>query len=55
MGSSFGRGTGHWRRNHPEYAGDASLLADIARDHPDWPDEDVIARLAAERRGPGPL
>ena len=28
------------------------MLADIARDHPDWSDQEVVARLRAEQSGP---
>ncbi len=55
MNLRFHRGVRYWRKNHPMMAKDARLLADIATDHTDWTDEDVIARLAAERLGPGRL
>lgn len=43
----------YWRHNHLEAkAADgvdaARVLADIARDHPDWSDEQVLAQLQFE-------
>ena len=44
------RGTRYWRTRHPQIAAsdgvDAAVaLSDIARDHPDWADQQVIDRL----------
>ncbi|MBN9170158.1 hypothetical protein [Microbacterium sp.] len=44
-----GRGRRYWDARHPS---ERRMLADIARDHPDWSDQEVVARLRFEQSGP---
>ena len=43
-----GRGRRYWDARHPS---EGRMLADIARDHPDWSDREVVAGLGCEQWG----
>ena len=44
------RGRRYWDARHPS---EGRMLAEIARDHPDWSDQEIVARLRFELSGPG--